>query len=98
MTITATFDQAVTGVTASDFGLTSSAVGLTYTTSVATTDNTVWVMTITATGGYADSVMGVSMSENSGSIAAKNAAASNNGFYLAYVAQRCVVCTGVNGS
>lgn len=87
MTITATFNQAVTGVAASDFGLTSSAAGLTYTTAVTTADNIAWVMTITATGGYADSVMGVTMPQDSGTIAAKNAAASNNGFYLA-----CVAC------
>ena len=79
---TATFDSAVTGVAVADFGLTSSAGGLTYTAAVATTDNINWVLTATVTGGYTDSTLAVTMPANSGSIVDKNAVATNNGFSL----------------
>lgn len=81
-TITATFDKPVTGVAASDFGITSSTPGVTYTQSVATTDNLAWVLTTDVTGGHAASAFQAVMTADSGSIVDKNAAASNNGFTL----------------
>ena len=83
--ITATFNVAVTGVVAADFGLASSTSGVTTTTSLATSDNMVWVLSVSVTGGYASTAFSVTMPENSGSITDKNGAGTNNGFFLTYV-------------
>lgn len=82
MTFTATFDSAVTGVVASDFGLASSVGTVTTSASAASSDNLVWVLSVTVTGNYAATQLSVTMADNSGSVAPANAAASNNGFLL----------------
>ena len=82
LTYTATFDTAVTGVVAADFGLASSVAGVTTTKSVSTTDNLVWVLAVEITAGFATTDVSVTIPLDSGAIANKNAAGTNNGFYL----------------
>ena len=84
MTFTATFTSAVTGVVASDFGLSSSVGTVTTSASASTTDNIKWVLSVTVTGNYAATQLSVTMPDDSGSITPKNGAASNNGFLLQY--------------
>ena len=83
-TITAVFDKPVTGVAPSDFGLTSSNAAVGITSSVASTDNLNWVLTVSAVDAQANTDVTVSMPANSGAITNKNAAATNNGFQLLY--------------
>lgn len=82
LTFTSTFTTAVTGVTAADFGLVSSASGVTHTTSVATTNNVDWVLTVVITDGFKATDLSVTTLRDSGAISHKNAAGTNNGFYL----------------
>lgn len=79
--ITATFDHAVTGVTAADFGLASSNAAVTYSTALSGSGKT-WVLTATITGGHANTDFTVTMPQNSGAIVKRNAAGANNGFSL----------------
>ena len=78
---TASFDHAVSGVTAADFGLLSSNAAVAYSTAVTGSGKT-WVITATITSGHADTDFSVTMAQDSGSIVKPNAAASNNGFAL----------------
>ena len=79
--VTATFDSAVSGVAASDFGVTSSAGGLGYAVSVASADgaaaHTVWVATLSITGARASSILqAAAMPTASGAIHPANQAGS----------------------
>ena len=79
--ITATFNQAVTGVTAADFGFTSSNTDVSITTAVSGSGK-VWVLTATVTDSFADTDITVTMPQESGAISPLNAAGTNNGFNL----------------
>ena len=65
----------------SDFGLSSSNAAVTHTTAL-TGSGKEWVLTVTVTGGYANTDFAVTIPENSGSIEQKNAVGDNNGFTL----------------
>ena len=79
---TATFDYAVANVAKGDFNVQSSASGVTWTETVSTTDNKVWELIVSVTGGFVDTAFSVSMARDSGSITRPNAAATNNGFSI----------------
>ena len=90
ITFTATFDKAVTGVAASDFGLASTASGVTTTVSMSTVDSQTYVLSVTVTAGFKNTDFSVTMGRDSGSISPVNAAGTNNGFFI-----RCVGVVGL---
>ena len=86
---TATFTTAVSGITDADFGLSAGSLGVA--TSVAAgaggSPNTEWVLTVTLSSPLADTTISVSMPADVA--VPPNAAGTNNGFALDYVAPPC---------
>ena len=82
ITFTATFDHAISGLVKADFGVVASNSDVVYTSAVASTDGKKWVLTLTVSDNFAETDFTLTMPRDSGVIVNKNAAASNNGFFL----------------
>ena len=87
---TATFPTAVAMVDVADFGLDAGPLDVTTSLAAAggAAPDAVWVLTVTVTGSQVDTTVSVAMP--AGVVEPRNAAGTNNGFYLDYVAPPCV--------